>query len=575
MPLPGSDLSAQSLYGAAFSAGVLVHLSVFRLGEWDGVPGRIAAFFVAMYAIASAASIYVLAEEYGGVLVVLMNVSAIFLTFLLGLFASMLIYRAGFHRLRSFPGPNLARISSIYGARMAMRRFKYFDEVDQLHKVYGDFVRIGTTTSNKSMSSVNRADLPLPSQGPNHLSVAHPAAVQAVHSSSSRCLKGPWYNTQLPSVSLLTSRDRHEHARRRKIWDNGLSFKAMRSYEPNIAKCTSQLINNVEASLGRGIDMSHHFTLYTFDVMGTLAFAKDFKMLESKELHPIFKFLHESMLSIVIFGHAMWFLTFLKNIPGLASAIKRLNAWANQQIEDQIRDKPDTPNVFSWMLRDYMMLPNPTPQDWMNLQADASLIVVAGSDTTASTLTCLLFELTKHPDVYRKLQKEVDAHLSDKKELQNDSMIGMEYLQACIDESMRMHPIVPGGVQRHTPPQGLQIGDTFIPGDVIIQVPMHTVNYDERSFPQASQFIPERWTSRSDLVTDDSCFTPFLAGRYSCPGKQLALLEIRHVICEIARRYDVSFSEPQTKARFPEDIIDGFSLHCPKLELVFSARNTY
>ncbi|CAG9947538.1 unnamed protein product [Clonostachys rosea f. rosea IK726] len=553
MPLFGSELSDQSLYGTAFSVGVLVHLSVFRLGEWDGVPGRIAAFFAAVYAISSVASIYALSEDYGGASVVLMNVSALFLTLLLGLFASMLIYRTGFHRLRLFPGPRLARISSIYATRMAMKRLKYFDEVDQLHKLYGDFVRIG----------------------PNHLSVAHPAAVQAVHSSSSRCLKGPWYNTQLPAVSLLTSRDPHEHARRRKTWDNGLSFKAIRTYEANIAKCTLQLISNVEASLGRNIDMSHHFTLYTFDVMGTLAFAKDFKMLESKELHPIFKFLHESMLSVVIFGHAMWFLTFLNNIPGLASPMKRLNAWADQQIEDQISDKPDTPNVFSWLLRDYMMLPNPTPQHRMNLQADASLIVVAGSDTTASTLTCLLFELTKHPDVYRKLQNEVDAHLSDSKELQNDSLIGMEYLQACIDESMRMHPIVPGGVQRHTPPQGLRVGDTFIPGDVIIQVPMHTVNYDERSFPQAGQFIPERWTSRPDLVTDDSCFTPFLAGKYSCPGKQLALLEVRQVIYEIARRYDISFFEPKTRLSFPEDIIDGFSLHCPKLELVFSSRSTH
>ncbi|CAH0017908.1 unnamed protein product [Clonostachys rhizophaga] len=569
MPFPGSALSAQSLYGTVFSVGVLAHLLVFRLGEWDGVPGRIAAFFAAVYAISTAASIYVLAEAYGGASVVFMNASAIFLTFLLGLFASMLIYRAGFHRLRPFPGPNLASISSIYANRMAMTRFRYFDEVDQLHKLYGDFVRIG----------------------PNHLSVAQPAAVQAVHSSSSRCLKGPWYNTQLPAVSLLTSRDPREHARRRKTWDNGLSFKAIRTYEANIARCTSQLINNIEGSLGRSIDMSHHFTLYTFDVMGTLAFAKDFKMLESKELHPIFKFLHESMLSVVIFGHAMWFLTFLKNIPGLASPIKKLNAWADQQIEDQIRDKPDTPNVFSWLLRDYTMLPNPTSQDRMNLQADASLIVVAGSDTTASTLTCLLFELAKHPDVYQKLQNEVDAHLSDSEELQNDSLIGMKYLQACIDESMRMHPIVPGGVQRHTPPQGLQVGDTFIPGDVIIQVPMHTVNYDERSFPQASQFIPERWTSRPDLVTDGSCFTPFLTGKslrkspsakcppakdiYSCPGKQLALLEIRQVICEISRRYHISFSEPQTRTCFPENIIDGFSLHCPKLELVFSPRSTH
>lgn len=163
MPLFGSELSDQSLYGTAFSVGVLVHLSVFRLGEWDGVPGRIAAFFAAVYAISSVASIYALSEDYGGASVVLMNVSALFLTLLLGLFASMLIYRTGFHRLRLFPGPRLARISSIYATRMAMKRLKYFDEVDQLHKLYGDFVRIGTTSSDKSIVNEYRADLPLPS----------------------------------------------------------------------------------------------------------------------------------------------------------------------------------------------------------------------------------------------------------------------------------------------------------------------------------------------------------------------------------------------------------------------------
>ncbi|KAK7214882.1 hypothetical protein V2G26_002885 [Clonostachys chloroleuca] len=79
----------------------------------------------------------------------------------------------------------------------------------------------------------------------------------------------------------------------------------------------------------------------------------------------------------------------------------------------------------------------------------------------------------------------------------------------------------------------------------------------------------------ANIVTDDSCLTPFLTGKYSCPGKQLALLEIRQVICEIARRYHIDFSEPQTRACFPENIIDGFSLHCPKLELVFSSRSTH
>lgn len=66
----------------------------------------------------------------------------------------------------------------------------------------------------------------------------------------------------------------------------------------------------------------------------------------------------------------------------------------------------------------------------------------------------------------------------------------LEYLTACINESLRLHPVVPSGVQRITPPQGLQIGTTFVPGETIVQVPTYTLHrgkgeavigmYDER-----------------------------------------------------------------------------------------------
>lgn len=81
-------------------------------------------------------------------------------------------------------------------------------------------------------------------------------------------------------------------------------------------------------------------------------------------------------------------------------------------------------------------------------------------------------------------------------------------------------------------------------------------------------------TSKSLFVVN-ALLLKMSIGKYSCPGKQLALLEIRQVIYEIARRYDISFFEPKTRLSFPEDIIDGFSLHCPKLELVFSSRSTH
>ncbi len=61
--------------------------------------------------------------------------------------------------------------------------------------------------------------------GPRELSVADPDAVKAIYSSHSPVTKGPWYTLLEPRVPLFMARDRQEHARRRKVWDQGFSTK--------------------------------------------------------------------------------------------------------------------------------------------------------------------------------------------------------------------------------------------------------------------------------------------------------------------------------------------------------------
>lgn len=109
---------------------------------------------------------------------------------------------------------------------------------------------------------------------------------------------------------------------------------------------------------------------------------------------------------------------------------------------------------------------------------DASLIVVAGSDTTAATLTCLFYNFVTHPEVYKTLQKEIDDFFSAEvasNEFDTSALGKLKYLQACIDESLRLFPPVMSGLQRQTPPQGIQIGERFIPGNTIVQTPTYTM----------------------------------------------------------------------------------------------------
>jgi cytochrome P450 family 628 len=96
---------------------------------------------------------------------------------------------------------------------------------------------------------------------------------------------------------------------------------------------------------------------------------------------------------------------------------------------------------------------------------------VAGSDSTAAALTHLFFQLVHEPELVLRLQQQFDALPN----LAHDNLQTVELLDAVINETLRLHPPVPSGTQRVTPPQGLRIGDNFIPGDVIVQVPSHTV----------------------------------------------------------------------------------------------------
>lgn len=86
-------------------------------------------------------------------------------------------------------------------------------------------------------------------------------------------------------------------------------------------------------------------------------------------------------------------------------------------------------------------------------------------------------ELATHPDVTQKLQEELDALFQEAPEPDANALSRLKYLQACIDEALRLQPVVPSGAQRITPPAGLQVkDDLFIPGDVIVQVPTYTLH---------------------------------------------------------------------------------------------------
>ncbi|POR35382.1 Tryprostatin B 6-hydroxylase [Tolypocladium paradoxum] len=551
LPMTSTDAVGMSSYQAAFLTGVVLHITVFRIGEWDLYTPHLLAGAAILDAAASLALTSSAAPGEAKTLWEAFKIASTLLAVCVGgIFSSVLVYRAAFHRLNRFPGPFLARLSNLYVTLLSVKRFHLYEEIQGLHHKYGDIVRVG----------------------PSELSIADPKVLDLIHSNQSPCYKGPWYNILHPIRNLYTTRDQKDHARRRKTWDKGLGPKALRDYEPRVAEYTAQLLQKLDESQGKPLNMSTWFNFYSFDVMGDLAFGKSFNMLKDGVVHYYMESVHANMLAAGAFSHLVWIFPLIKAIPLLNSENLRLQKWLADQVRQRRERKTEAADLFSWILADYDAIGKPTSQDTLNLRGDAHLIVVAGSDTIAASLTCLFFELALHPRVTEILRVEVDEYFAGNERPAAQSLSKLEYLQACINESLRLYPPVPSGLQRMTPPEGLQLGDTFIPGNTIVQVPTYTLHRDERVFLQPNEFIPERWTSRPDLVKDASVFTPFSTGRYSCAGKNLGLMELRYVTSQIIHRYNVRMAPTQRPSDFLGGLADAFTFSSKTLNLSFDSR---
>ncbi|KAJ5557044.1 hypothetical protein N7494_000959 [Penicillium frequentans] len=520
--------SFEALPVIAGLTGVSIHAILYRHGEWDTKAPAV----VINYAILSAILISV---EYLGILEksdipTASNWSLRLVAYhLLGVYSSMVVYRGALHRLNKFPGPFLARISNFYVTFLSAKNFRLYEETQKLHEKYGDYVRIG----------------------PTELSISDPAAVKLIYSSQAKTQKGPWYNCIEPRVSLQTDRDKASHARRRKTWDQGFSSQALRDYEPRVVHYTTQLMQAIEKGLNEPMNMTKWFNLYSIDVMGDLSFGKSFDMLADNEDKYFYNQLHADMKMIGLFSHLMWLFPFFKRIPGINADYLKFWGWLDDKVQNRIKNPPSRPDVFSWLLKSFEQGAK-TEQDHHNLHGDTYLISVAGSDTTAATLTNVFFELAKDPQLQKSLQSELDGLPN----LSTDQLTGLKFLDAIINETLRMHPI----------------GETYIPGDVMVAVPMHALFRDERAFEDPDKFRPERWTTKPELVKDASVFIPFGAGPYVCVGKQLALMEIRRVTAEILTRYDVSFVSGFSETSFWNGKRDAFTLVAAPMELNFKRR---
>ncbi|KAL9130770.1 MAG: hypothetical protein Q9217_001118 [Psora testacea] len=391
----------------------------------------------------------------GGTRQATVKTATIVVAYAASLFASMTIYRVLFHKLRRFPGPIFARITKFWHISQLLRQ-PNFRLLDHLHDRYGDFVRIG----------------------PNEISIRSAEAMSEIHGSGSRCTKAPFYDLLLPRVSIITTRSRTLHDQRRRIWDHGFSAKALNQYEPKVMMYCRQLEQQVAKRAGQVIDVSSWFHYFSFDLMDELSFGRSFDMLQTGERHFAIDLMKDGMSLLGLFTPTPWLARIGFSIPGVAIGWKKMFAWSDEQMRQRIASSVEPTDITSWLI-DASKKAHTLEEDRNYLNGDAFGIIIAGSDTTATTLALVFYHLAQEPQHVEKIRAELEAldiHMNAR------ALQTLPHLNAFINESLRLHPPVPSGGLRETPPGGLTIGDHFIPGNTIVDLPVYSLHRRKWNF---------------------------------------------------------------------------------------------
>ncbi|GAB9473895.1 hypothetical protein Gpo141_00011039 [Globisporangium polare] len=168
--------------------------------------------------------------------------------------------------------------------------------------------------------------------------------------------------------------------------------------------------------------------------------------------------------------------------------------------------------------------------------------IIAGWDTTASSITYSFYELARHPKIQQKIVDELQELTSSGDVISYDDIKKLKYLDAVVSESMRLHPTVPANMKYAAEDDYLPDG-TFIPAGVEI---MYNSFYIGRNSPiwgkDPHVFRPERWL---EMKTRPSAydFPVFQAGPRICPGMNMALLETKLFIAVMLRHFEVRIRE--------------------------------
>ena len=240
------------------------------------------------------------------------------------------------------------------------------------------------------------------------------------------------------------------------------------------------------------------------------------------------------------------------------------------KLTKDVCDERDAKNIhigdFCDTLRKLKLEAKPPITDTM-INSQGMIFITAGFETTSNTMGACLYFLAKNPDVQEKLYEEILDVVGDD-HITYDTIRDLAYLEASIDETLRMHPPVICHFRSCVKDCVIK-GVPFKKG-TNVQLAIQACHMDPELFPEPDKFKPERFLKENADQIVPYSFRPFGAGPRVCIGQRFALTEVKLFMAKMLKEFRV-VNTPQTKMDY--NLGQFFLLAYPEMFVKLEPRN--
>ncbi|KAF4474743.1 Cyrochrome P450 monooxygenase [Colletotrichum fructicola Nara gc5] len=457
--------------------------------------------------------------------------SAIALWLLYGILLA--IYRITCHPLAAIPGPKLAAATSWYEIWFDVVRWgRYTHEIKRMHEIYGPIIRI-------SPDEVHCND-------PSFIDVLYASGGKKRDKSGSFVAGFP-SDLQLGGFGTL---DHDHHRSRRSAASKHFSRAQIMKLERMIHAAAQKLCDKFLAHRGRGpFDVATAYSCYTADIISEYCFGEPFGFLRQPGWEPSFRAAVYAMFHLIhIMRHFPLVAWVVDRVP--IRVVKLPSMVRQAKAEYDAGSQMNQNTVLFSLLSSDLPAKEKTEQ---RLSGEANVFLAAGTETTATALSLCTYHLLKNPNIRANAKAELMTVAKDPHVLPDWIVLErLPYLSAVIKETLRLMYGLSSRLPRIAPDEDVLYQGTWtplgttqavavrhvIPRGHAMGMSAYLVHTDERLYPEAATFIPERWLLKDGRKARhlERYLLTFSRGSRQCLGMQLAYCELYIAVAALTLR---------------------------------------